>query len=105
MPPVHSKFHSQTLPTFEKVYRWYEGLSSNAGSSDDEPGPSPIREGQELESVREKTRCTPQKKYLLAQVFFGLSTAPVSFCQQMGKVQGYYLDDLDPVTGTFPTFL
>ena len=28
MPTVHSKFDSYILPTYEKVYRWYEGLDT-----------------------------------------------------------------------------
>ena len=28
MPTVYSKFDSYILPTYEKVYRWYEGLDT-----------------------------------------------------------------------------
>ena len=36
MPNILSKFHLHILPTFEKVTRWYEGLSSESDSDPDE---------------------------------------------------------------------
>ena len=36
MPNVYSKFHPYILPTYEKVTRWYEGLSSESESDEQE---------------------------------------------------------------------
>lgn len=35
MPTVYSKFHLYILPTYEKIYRWYEGLDSDSDSETD----------------------------------------------------------------------
>ena len=35
MPNVYSKFHPYILPTYEKVTRWYEGLSSESESDEE----------------------------------------------------------------------
>ena len=36
MPNVYSKFHPYILPTYEKVTRWYESLSSESESDEEE---------------------------------------------------------------------
>jgi hypothetical protein len=36
MPTVYSKFNLYILPTYEKVYRWYEGLDTDSESSEDD---------------------------------------------------------------------
>ena len=36
MPTIYSKFHPYILPTYEKVYRWYEGLDSSDEETSDE---------------------------------------------------------------------
>lgn len=80
MPPVFSKFCTKTLPTFEKVYRWYEGLSSDSEPDQEETG-----------NPAENT--TKQKKYLYAQMLFGLRNAPALFGQLMSQV--HEIDYLD----------
>ena len=50
MPPVFSKFCTHTLPTFEKVYRWYEGLSSDSEPDQEETG-NPAEKHYQTEEI------------------------------------------------------
>ena len=42
MPTVYSKFDSYILPTYEKIYRWYEGLDTSDESESDFESENPI---------------------------------------------------------------